>query len=210
MKNRKIIGVWLLLFILVLTQITFPSAKAQGNEDVVNVESMEKGEEPEQLEEDPDGEEKDTFEYEVKIQPVDKDNHAVSAAKIMLQTSTDQNSWVTVDSVSSGWFQLPVKAEETDCYYKFSITATDYYTFYSETFSFTQESNPYFDLKTVEDGKITIQPVMEKKPDQYRVEIKAVDEQGNPLPDARVEMKWRKDIYGWKEQNAVSPGVYDL
>ena len=210
MKNRKIIGVWLLLFILVLTKITLPSAKAQGSADPENIESMENGEEPVQPGEDPDDEEKDASEYELKIQPVDKENNAVSGAKITLQTSTDQNSWVTVNPDNSGWFPLPVKEEEAECYYKFSITATNYYAFHSEAFSFTQESNPYFDLKTVEDGKITIQPVMEKKPDQYRVEIKAVDEQGNPLPDARVEMKWRKDIYGWKEQNAVSPGVYDL
>ena len=151
-------------------------------------------------------------EYQVKFVPVDQEGNVVSGATVTMKTSTDKNSWSTVSALDSGQYKLPVKENEKDCYYKFSITAINYETFDSEIFSFTQESNPYFNLSSVTDGEVTIRPIMEKKtkPDQYRVEIKVLGEDGNPLTDARIEMKWRKDIYKWYEQDAISPGTYDL
>lgn len=151
-------------------------------------------------------------EYQVKFVPVDQDGNVVSGATITMKTSTDKNSWSTVSALDSGQYKLPVKEDEKDCYYKFSITAINYETFDSEIFSFTQESNPYFNLSSVTDGEVTIRPVMQKKakPDRYRVEIKAVDENGNPIDNAIVTMNWSVDIYSTYIQEAVSPGVYDL
>ncbi|MCI6858783.1 MAG: hypothetical protein MR867_05780, partial [Eubacterium sp.] len=120
--------------------------------------------------------------YNVKIQPVDKETQgSISGASITMEKSTDPQipgSWTSVRSSGSGQYQLSDKEEEKDCYYRFSIKAKDYYPFTSEIFSFTQDANPYFDLGSIKDGNITIQAKMKKRPEQYRVTIKAVDEQG--------------------------------
>ena len=162
---------------------------------------------PEEPKDDTEDEKKEIPKYTVKVQPVDQDGNTISGASVTMKTSTDKNSWSTVSMDDP----LPEKEEENVCYYKFSITAVNYETFDSEVFSFT-EDNTYFNFSAVKDGEVTIQPVMEKKakPDQYRVEIKVLGEDGNPLTDARIEMKWRKDIYKWYEQDAISPGTYDL
>ena len=151
--------------------------------------------------------------YQLEIKAVDENDNAVSGAKITLQTSTDPTntaSWTTKTKDSSGLYSLPVKEEDKDCYYKFNITATNYYEFQSETFSLTQESNPYFSLSSVENKKITISAKMKKKPDQYRVTVKAVDENGKAIENATVNMQWSVDIYSSYTQEAVSAGVYDL
>lgn len=152
--------------------------------------------------------------YNVKIQPVDKETQgSISGASITMEKSTDPQipgSWTSVRSSGSGQYQLSDKEEEKDCYYRFSIKANDYYPFASETFSFTQDTNPYFDLGSIKDGNITIQAEMKKKPEQYRVTIKAVDEQGKPIENAKVSMEWSVDIYGSYTQEAVSEGIYDL
>ena len=151
--------------------------------------------------------------YQLEMKAVDENDNAVSGAKITLQTSTDPTntaSWTTKTKDSSGLYSLSVKEEDKDCYYKFNITATNYYEFQSEIFSLTQESNPYFSLSSVENKKITVSVKMKKKPDQYRVTIKAVDEKGNPVKNAIVNMQWSLDVYSSYPHEAVSAGVYDL
>lgn len=147
--------------------------------------------------------------YQVIIQPVDKEGQSVSGFNTTLQSSTDQNTWETIKADSSGIYQLSVRKKTQVCFYKFSITATNYYTYSSDSFSLTQE-NTYFSLSSVTDRAFTIQPEMEKKTDQYRVTIKAIDENGDEIMDAVVSMQWSVDIYGSYQQNPVEPGVYDL
>ena len=141
--------------------------------------------------------------YQVKIQAVDEDKNPISKPNITLETSTDKNTWTEKSKNSAGVYQLDEKEGDDVCYYRFSITATDYYKFTSDTFTFT-EANSYFDINSIGDETITIQPVMEKKPTQYRVTIAVLDEQGDPLSDVYVEMKWRKDSYKSYIQEPVS------
>lgn len=147
--------------------------------------------------------------YQVKIQPIDESNNLISKPSITLESSTDQTNWTQKSKDSSGIYHLSEKEDGNDCYYRFSITATDYYKFTSDTFTFT-EANSYFDINSIGDETITIQPVMEKKPTQYRVTIKAIDENENEIKNAVVSMNWSVDIYGSFPQEAVSPGVYNL
>ena len=147
--------------------------------------------------------------YQVKIQPIDESNNLISKPSITLESSTDQTNWTQKSKDSSGIYHLSEKEDGNDCYYRFSITATDYYKFTSDTFTFT-EANSYFDINSIGDETITIQPVMEKKPTQYRVTIKAIDENENEIKNAVVSMNWSVDIYGSYLQEAVSPGVYNL
>lgn len=150
--------------------------------------------------------------YQVKIQPVDKDGDDISGANITLESSTNPgiaSSWSSVDPVD-GQYQLTEKDGKNVCYYRFSITATGYYQFVSEKFSFTEDDNPYFKLSEIEDDKVTINAEMEKKPDQYRVTIVAVNALGETIENANVSMTWRKDNYYVYNKAAVSKGVYDL
>ena len=147
--------------------------------------------------------------YQVKIQAVDEDKNPISKLSITLESSTDQTNWTQKSKDNSGIYHLSEKEDGNDCYYRFSITATDYYKFTSDTFTFT-EANSYFDINSIGAETITIQPVMEKKPTQYRVTIKAIDENENEIKNAVVSMNWSVDIYGSYLQEAVSPGVYDL
>ena len=147
--------------------------------------------------------------YQVKIQPIDESNNLISKPSITLESSTDQTNWTQKSKDSSGIYHLSEKEDGNDCYYRFSITATDYYKFTSDTFTFT-EANSYFDINSIGDETITIQPVMEKKTTQYRVTIKAIDENENEIKNAVVSMNWSVDIYGSYLQEAVSPGVYNL
>ena len=150
--------------------------------------------------------------YQVKIQPLNKDGDDLSGASITLEASTNTgvaSSWSSVDPVD-GQYQLTEKDGENVCYYRFSITATGYYQFVSEKFSFTEDDNPYFKLSEIEDGKVTINAEMEKKPDQYRVTIVALDESGKKLNDAVISMTWREDIYWTYYKDSVAPGVYEL
>lgn len=147
--------------------------------------------------------------YQVKIQAVDEDKNPISKPNITLETSTDKNTWTEKSKNSAGVYQLDEKEGDDVCYYRFSITATDYYKFTSDTFTFT-EANSYFDINSIGAETITIQPVMEKKPTQYRVTIVAVNELGEVIENANVSMKWGKDYYYFYNKAPVSAGVYDL
>lgn len=148
--------------------------------------------------------------YTVTIQPVGQDNKPVaseSIENINLQKSTDQKDWTGVSPDENGKYTLSVKNGESVYYYKFTITATDYYSFESEVFTLTQK-NSYFDPNSLEGENMTLTPKI--KPAVYTVTIAVLDEEGNPLPNARVEMKWRKDIYKSYNQDryGTSPEGY--
>ncbi len=146
--------------------------------------------------------------YHVEIKAVDEVGTSVTDANIRVQRSTDQNTWDEVSPESSGQYKLAKKVNGEDCYYKYSIDADYYYAFNSSEFTDPSAlTDAMVSLQVDEEGKIIIQTKMVKK---YRVTIKAVDEKGQPISNARVKMEWRKDIYNWYDQTAVSPGVYDL
>ena len=150
--------------------------------------------------------------YQVKIQPVDKDGDDISGANITLESSTNPgiaSSWSSVDPVD-GQYQLTEKDGENVCYYRFSITATDYEQFASESFSFTQESNPYFDLKNVENGMITIRPAMTKVSKQYQVKIQPIDESNNLISKPSITLESSTDQTNWTQKSKDSSGIYHL
>ena len=148
--------------------------------------------------------------YKVTIQPVGQDgtfNPGASGLGIEVQTSTDQSTWKKVYAVS-GKYYMPVKTEESVCYYRFSLTATNYYPYTSESFTLTKK-NTYFNPSSVKDGAFTIQPEMVKKPDPHKITIHVVGENNEEIPVINLEMKWIKG-YESGSQNADSSGVFNL
>ena len=149
--------------------------------------------------------------YRVTFQVTGEDDQIIENAAVTVQKSVDDEDFRTQEALSDKVYDLDVKQDENFLIYKFHITA-DGYLPGDGTFCFDpgcEKENPYFDLDTIEQA-FTITVHMNVNPDQYRVEIKAVDENGNPIENPVVNMNWSVDVYGSYPQEAVSPGVYIL
>lgn len=150
--------------------------------------------------------------YNVKFHVTGEDDKPVENAEITLSQSIDGTGFtpMAANPDSDGYYSLNVKQDGEFINYKFGITASCYLKTEGEFCFDPTSDNPYFDIKTVGqsfviDVKLTVDP------NKYRLEIKALDENGNPIEDAKVSMDWSVDIYGYYDQpNSGTEGVYLL
>ena len=150
--------------------------------------------------------------YHVTLQVLDENEQIISNAAITMLQSNDGVDFETKNAESDGSYSLYAKQEDDFFTYKFRITAVGFLDYEGVSFCFDENcesENPYFDVSQVEQSFV-ITVHMAVDPNMYRVQIKAVDEDGNDIEDAIVEMKWAVDIYKTYPQEEVSPGFYSL
>ncbi|MDD6043335.1 MAG: hypothetical protein PUB87_06240 [Eubacteriaceae bacterium] len=198
-RIKKEVGVLLLSLAIIVTQVYFPGADV-----VVRAESSDVG----SIQEDSVGG-TDYDKYHVTFQVTGEDDVILNNAEITVQKSQNGEDFDDQAATSEKKYDLDIKQDENYLTYKFSVKA-DGYLNGEGSFSFDPEKeNPYFDVSTAGQD-ITINVQLTPDPNRYHVEIRAVDENGSPIDDIVVNMKWSVDIYGSYVQEAVSPGVYDL
>ena len=150
--------------------------------------------------------------YHVTLQVLDENEQIISNAAITMLQSNDGVDFETKNAESDGSYSLYAKQEDDFFTYKFRITAVGFLDYEGVSFCFDENcesENPYFDVSQVKQSFV-ITVHMAVDPNMYHVQIKAVDEDGNDIEDAIVEMKWAVDIYKTYPQEEVSPGFYSL
>ena len=153
-------------------------------------------------------------EYRIKIEPVEQGtDNIINSPTITVEGTTtpeDSSSWKKQYYYSPYHYILKDKNEDGAVWhYRFSITATDCYSFSNKYFTFI-EDNEYFEVSKLTDGINVIHPEMKKIPESYHVTVKAVDENGEPIEDIIVDMKWGVGSYSTTVKEAEEDGTYNL